>query len=298
MPNEPKKHHYVPQFYMRQFTCATDINKVMTLERHRDVVVSDPKSIEGIGYEDHLHDYEVEGVRASIECDINKAIETPFSGGETWRKVTGGQSASLDQSDRFPIYGFARHLQRRNLATLGFIESQRARFQAGELEDELTDEERDYHAWLAANPGAAHEMFRAGAMDTMLPDDADAINVMVCQSPIPLRTSTNPTLMISSPGHDSVFGAMFNSLRTWWLTLDRHRGAFIIAGGPPGFSSQAVPSELAQVINRQYLTQFLYGSARYMLADDNFIPGDLEWAGFVFDKKTTHGFRYRKVPGA
>lgn len=33
-----------------------------------------------------------------------------------------------------------------------------------------------------------------------------------------------------------------------------------------------------------------------MLAADDFILGDLEWAGFVFDKKTTHGFRYRKPP--
>ncbi|WP_158213716.1 DUF4238 domain-containing protein [Sphingopyxis witflariensis] len=296
MSNEPKKHHYVPQFYMRQFVCPTDPKKVMTLERHRNVVVADPKSIEGIGYEDHLHNYEVDGVGASIESDINKAIETPFSRGRTWRKVSSGQSATLDESDRFPIYGFARHLQRRNLATLRFIESQHARYRAGELEDELTDEERDYHAWLAEDPGAAHKMFRAGATDTMLPDDAAAINVMVCQTPIPLRTSTNPTLMISSPGHQSIFGAMFNSLRTWWLTLDQHHGAFIIAGGPSGFSSSTVPPEIAHVINRQYLTQFLHGDARYMLAHDEFIPADLEWAGFVFEKKTTRGFRYRKQP--
>ena len=67
MPNEPKRHHYVPQFYMRQFACTADANKIMTLERHRDVVVAAPKSIGGIGYEDHLHDYEVDGVRTSIE---------------------------------------------------------------------------------------------------------------------------------------------------------------------------------------------------------------------------------------
>jgi hypothetical protein len=35
-----------------------------------------------------------------------------------------------------------------------------------------------------------------------------------------------------------------------------------------------------------------------MLADDDFIPSDLEWAGFAFDKKSTHGFRYKKVSGA
>jgi hypothetical protein len=29
--NEAKKHHYVPQFYMRRFACADDENKVMCL---------------------------------------------------------------------------------------------------------------------------------------------------------------------------------------------------------------------------------------------------------------------------
>lgn len=292
--NEPIKHHYIPQFYMRQFACIDDDNKVMTLERHRDVVVADRKSIEGIGYEERLHDYEADGARASIESDINRVIETPFSRAATWLKISGGQCANLDQTDRLPIYGFARHLQLRNLATLRFIENQHARYQAGELEEELTEDEREYHAWLADNPDTAHEMFRTGAMDTMLPADADAINVIVCQTPIPLRSSTNPTLLISSPGRESIFGAMFNSLRTWWLTLDRQWGTFIVAGGPSGFSLNSVPPELAQVVNRRYLTQFLHGDARYVLAEDDFIAGDLEWAGFVFDQKTARGYRYRK----
>lgn len=38
--NDPKRHHYVPQFYMRRFACADDANKVMVLERHRDVLDS------------------------------------------------------------------------------------------------------------------------------------------------------------------------------------------------------------------------------------------------------------------
>jgi hypothetical protein len=39
----------------------------------------------------------------------------------------------------------------------------------------------------------------------------------------------------------------------------------------------------------------LHGSARYMLANDDFIPTDLKWAGYAFDKKTTNGFRFRKA---
>jgi hypothetical protein len=88
--NEAKKHHYVPQFYMRRFACADDENKVMVLERHCNVVVADRKSIEGIGYEERLHDYDDNGAPASIEGDLNKAIETPFSQNGTWLKISGG----------------------------------------------------------------------------------------------------------------------------------------------------------------------------------------------------------------
>ena len=133
-------------------------------------------------------------------------------------------------------------------------------------------------------------------MDSLLPADADVINVIVCQTPNRLRSSTNPTVTISYPGRKSIFGAMFNSLRTWWITLDRHWGAFIVAGGPSGFSLNLITPELTRVVNRQYLTQFLHGDARYMLADDDFIATDLDWAGFVFDQKTTRGSRYRKLP--
>src|SRR5438093_11929706 len=59
--NEPKRHHYVPQFYLRRFACSDDHNKVRVLERHRDIVVSDRKSIDRIGYEEGLHDYDDDG---------------------------------------------------------------------------------------------------------------------------------------------------------------------------------------------------------------------------------------------
>lgn len=296
--NEAKKHHYVPQFYIGRFACADDENKVMALERHRDVVVAVRKSIKGIGYEERLHDYYDNGTPASIEGDLNKAIETPFSQSRTWLKISGGESADLDETDRLPLYGFARHLQLRNLEALRFIEAQCVRYLTRELEDELTYEERDMHAWIASDPGAAHELFRAGAMETMLPADASTINVIVCQTPIALRSSTNPTVCLSHPGTNSIFGAMFNSLRTWWLALDRHWGMFIVVGGPSGFSAGAVSPDVARVVNRQYLVQLLEGSARYMLADDDFLAEDLEWAGFTFAQRTARSFRYRKVTSA
>jgi hypothetical protein len=292
LTNEPNRHHYVPQFYMRRLACATDPNKVFVVERHRNVLVADRKSIDWIGFEDGLHDFVENGVEGSIESTLNKTIESPFSGSQTWAKIESGNFAALDALDGLSIYGFALHLQRRNLATHRFLRHEHARFLNGALRD-LTDDERDMHQWLAETPDGAHRLFREGAVDTLLPEDASAINVMVCHAPIPFRSSTNPTLIVSQPGKESVFGAMFNSLRTWWLTLDRHWGAFIIAGGPPGFSSQAVEPAVARIINRRYLVQMLHGDARYMLGDDPERESDLAWAGFVFQQRTTRGFRYR-----
>ncbi|QJR02741.1 DUF4238 domain-containing protein [Sphingobium yanoikuyae] len=292
---KPKRHHYVPQFYLRRFACPDDANKVRVVERHGDILAIDRKSIDRIGYEDALHDYVDDGVAGSIEGPINHMIETPFSNSLTWTKIADGACTSLSEDDKIPIYGFARHLQRRNLETLRFIETESARFADGDLDADLSEEEREMHAWIAASADNAHALFREGAMDTNIPEDADAINVMVCHSPIPLRTSTNPTLMISAPGHQSIFGAFFNELRTWWLTLDRYCGAFIVAGGPPGFSNLPMPADAARMINQHYLVQ--HGNSltvRYLLANDPYLDDDLVWAGYGFERSTTHGARWRK----
>jgi hypothetical protein len=57
-----------------------------------------------------------------------------------------------------------------------------------------------------------------------------------------------------------------------------------------------MPIETAQVLNRVYLVQLLNNPwVRYLIADDDFIATDLEWAGHRFERRTTYGFRYRKT---
>jgi hypothetical protein len=294
--NAPWRHHYVPQFYLRRFACADDINRVVVLEQHGDRLVSDRKSIGGIGYEEYLHDYDDGGRPASIEGDLNRLIETPFSNGPTWSKINGGMCDALDAGDALPLYHFARHLQRRNLETLQFIRAEHERVQAKDKIGEMNEEKREMHRWIEASAGNAHALFRAGAVDMLEPADASRINVMLCRSPIALRSSTNPTLIVSFPGRQSVFGDFFNNLRTWWLSLDRHWGVFIVAGGPSGFSKSDLPADSARVINRQYLIQHQNSlSVRYLIADDSYVAEDLEWVGYRIEQKTTRGFRYRKT---
>ena len=294
--NNPKRHHYVPQFYLRRFACFNDINKVATIERHNDFLIADRKSINHTGYEVGLHDYVDEGRATSIEGSLNRMIETPLASSSTWRKICNGACATLNEQDKLPIYVFARHLQLRNLETLRFIETESTLMQAERNGAHLSKEELDMHRWIAATPNGARVLFYEGAIDTMLPSDANQINVMVCRSPIVLRSSTNPTLVISYPGEQSIFGSFFDSLRTWWLTLDRYWGAFIVAGGPSSFTNTTMPLDAARVINRRYLIQLQNSlSVRYLIADDKYVEEDLEWTGYRFEQRTTHGFRYRKV---
>lgn len=294
--NAPKRHHYVPQFYLRRFALVDDPHKVRVLEQHGELVVSDRKSIDRIGYEERFHDYDDRGTTASIEAELNRTIETPFAGSSTWSKISSGAWESLDPRDRLPLYGFARHLQLRNLETLRFIEAQNARFRAGDHDSDMTDEERAMHAWIASSLDNAHALFREGALDTTLPEDAQAINVMVCRSPITLRTSTSPAVRILHPGPESALGPFFNPLRTWWLALDRECGVFIVTGGPPGFSNSTMPADAARMVNRQYLVQLLKSRwVRYMIADDEFLGEDLAWAGYTLASQTTHGRRWRRT---
>ena len=38
---KPRRHHYVPQFYLRRFACPDDANKVRVVERHGDILAID-----------------------------------------------------------------------------------------------------------------------------------------------------------------------------------------------------------------------------------------------------------------
>lgn len=70
--------------------------------------------------------------------------------GTAWKKITDEVSVCLDEKDKIPIYGFACHLQRRNLETLRFIKAESAQFKEGMLDGDLT-EEREMHEWISAS---------------------------------------------------------------------------------------------------------------------------------------------------
>lgn len=65
--NDPKKHHYVPRFYLRQFCSVDHKNKVPTVSRHNPFLIKNLKSISGIGYEDNLYKVKDKDIEHCIE---------------------------------------------------------------------------------------------------------------------------------------------------------------------------------------------------------------------------------------
>lgn len=58
-----------------------------------------------------------------------------------------------------------------------------------------------------------------------------------------------------------------------------------------------MPVNAARMVNQQYLVQ--HGNSmtvRYLIADDPYVDEDLDWAGYNFERRTTHGARWRKRP--
>lgn len=88
-------HHYVPQFYMRQFALLEDKNKVMAVERHGDILNFARKSVGSIGYEKRLHDFVENRGTKSIESEVNKLVEMPFAESPTWKKIVDGECANV-----------------------------------------------------------------------------------------------------------------------------------------------------------------------------------------------------------
>ncbi|MER9937901.1 DUF4238 domain-containing protein [Mesorhizobium sp. M0088] len=77
--NIPRDHHYVPQFYLRNFATDPEKQKLTTVAKHGHVAVWAKRSIKSLGFERDLYVSMRNGVPVSVENIINERIETPIS---------------------------------------------------------------------------------------------------------------------------------------------------------------------------------------------------------------------------
>lgn len=296
--NTPKKHHYVPQFYLKQFSSSSDANKVTTLRFNGANVIRGKSAIKNIGYEDHLYSINDSGINTCIEESINHDIESPITQSSTWQKIAENKPESLSKMDMPAIYFLARHLQARNIESYEFIVREAHSEQSPSFAPDYTQEEREMQAYIRSSPNNAKEFFllMSKNMDQYY-GDFEHTRVTICVSDIPLRTSTNPSIFLPID-NISDLGFEFGQ-RNYWLPLSRSFGALVmLQHRSPGFTSSIhIPIPISRHINKAYIIQMLeMKSLRYCIADDETIEEDLNWAHYFKSPDNERKYMEHKSP--
>jgi len=292
--NDPKKHHYVPQFYLRKFSCPDESNKVPTLSRHTPYLIKKRNSISRIGYEDNLYKVTDENIELCVERNINLAIETPISQSETWRKIDEGKPELLNKGDKLLIYIFMRHLESRNLEMLEFMKSEQARIKNSKYQKEYSDEGRRMYDQIGSTHQGANYFYlnMSSNIDQYL-EEYKRASITIFGSSIPIRTSTNP--VINVPMH-TFQNRYFNpNEMTKWLPLSPRFGAMLyLNDNNCDFGSfQVVEKDVIKVLNRLYLCQLLNSrTTRHMIVNDEYLFNDFEWSGLKVDPLNPRKFRW------
>jgi hypothetical protein len=269
---------------MRQFALGGERTKIRCLTRHDPYVSVGVKSISRIGYEEDLYTFGVAGSKASIEGDLNKNIETPIANSETWSKIIAGEPDRLDKSDKLTLYLLMRHLQFRNIENLQFIEQEAEHVRKFGSRDDYSEDEREMYAAISRTAAGPRSYFLSMAVNVrQFALHWDRASIAVIRSRIPLRTSTNPTLVIPRKlGRIRLFEELEAGAFCYWLPLSRHFGTMLTMSRHfNDFVHQELPDDAARVFNRLYLGQLLeMQSTRHCFADDPEIDQDFQWAGF------------------
>ena len=281
--NEPRDHHVVPQFFLKNFAVDEARTKIATVAKDRNMAVWMERSIKELGYERDFYVHIERGRPISVETTISRTIETPISQSDTWAKIASGQTDALDRSDRAILYALVRHLEARTphyRATSHELADMAAN---PDTDIPFTDKERRMYAVLRANPEVAKFMFNSIATKRFDRRDFDRALILVVRSPIRLRTSTTPVIVIPAPNHtvmDLPLPGMTPFQRI--LTINYHTMVSVVVGDFDGhFSNIAMTEETALGFNRNVVGHFAYfPSVRHLVTDRNRLAEDMTWAPY------------------
>jgi hypothetical protein len=196
MSNEPRDHHYVPQFFLRNFATDPERRKITTVGKSGEFAMWATRSIDRLGYERDLYVHLHRGTPVSVETQINNHIETPISKSDTWAKIIAHKTECLDRSDKAIIYALMRHLEVR---TPHYFETGRELTKLAASPDSgipFTREEREMHASRRAHPDLAKMTFNMMSSTLDWSEKKfEGSGLSILRSPIPLRSSTTPAIV-------------------------------------------------------------------------------------------------------
>ncbi|MGA8495555.1 MAG: DUF4238 domain-containing protein [Xanthobacteraceae bacterium] len=297
--NQPRDHHYTPQFFLRNFAVDPEKKKINTVAKRGSHAVWAQRSIAGVGFERDLYVHLQNGTPVSVESRINEKVETPISKSDTWAKIVSGRTDALDRSDKAILYALIRHLEVRTphyLATARELTEHAASSDSG---IPFAEEEFEMYAFLRANPN--HESIMFNMMSTSLDWTEESFagaGLSIFRSPIPLRSSTIPVLAIGAPEYPAsrlpLPGTVPYQLV---LTLNRNTIAtLVLADFDDAFINSEIDVVVARAFNRRFACQFSYfEKVRHLITDkgDDLIT-DMTWAPYDLVKKTERKIIFRR----
>lgn len=296
--SEPRDHHHVPQFFLRNFAIDAEKRKVATVAKNGDHAVWSERSIEGLGFERDLYVHFQAGVPVSVENDINSSIETPISQSDTWAKIASGRSDALDRSDKPILYALVRHLEARSphyLATQHEL-ADLAAIPDGPIE--FTHEERQQYAAMRADVQMAKQVFnQMSASLDWTESSFKGSGLTVMRSKFPLRTSSVPVLAVPAPEHPAIRLPLPGMMPyAYLLTLDPHTIVSLVLGEfDDGFLNIEIEPRMTMAFNRYFVGQFgHFPHVRHLLTSRQDLFVDMNWAHFETVKDTPRKIVFRR----
>lgn len=296
--NEPRNHHYVPQFFLKNFAVDEAKTRVTTVAKHGEMAIWAERSIESIGYERDFYVHVRNGAPISVETDINRRLETPLSKSDTWAKISGGRTDALDQYDRPVLYSLIRHLEIRTPHYEATIRDLSQMAATPDSETSFSDEERAYYSMMRSNPNLAKATLNLMSATTQWAEESfRGALIMVVRSPIPLRSSTTPVFALPCSPHPAMRLPLPGmSPYQLVLTLNPQTYMSLVVGDFDGaFSNQLIDLPTAHGFNRHFAGQFAnFDAVRHLIASRDDLIDDMTWASYDLLNETPRKMTFRR----
>jgi hypothetical protein len=282
--NEPRDHHYVPQFYLRNFACDPERQKIKTLAKNGDYAVWAERSIESLGFERDLYVHVNNGVPISVENEINRSIETPISQSATWAKIQTGRTDALDRSDKPILYALVRHLEARTPHYFRTAMELAALAKRADSEIPFTDEEREHYAEMRDNPALARKFFNfLSASLEWTEESYRGAGITIVRTQKPFRSSTTPVFVAQAPAHPALRLPLPGMVPfNYYLALNPTTVVNLVLGDfDDAFMNVEQGDDFRRGLNRHFVGQFgHFRHVRHMITDGAELVDDMGWANY------------------
>lgn len=282
--NLPKRHHYAPQFFLRNFAIDDQRQKVMALNKHGDRAVWAKKSIKSIAYEHDLYVHMDGNVPVSVETKINTDLENPISKSETWKKISSGAEDDLDRSDRAVLYSLVRNFEARTPHYRNTLRELSILAERPDSGMAFSDDENEMYAALRADPTLLSEVANeASSSLSWAEQDFYSCGISVWRVREPTYVCSTPVHVMKAPDHPGLRSTQVGlTPHSYLMAISQNAYVSLSLGDFEGaFENRLVDIDVETGLRRQIVSQFSYWPiVRHMICRPEGLFDHLKWAGY------------------